>query len=92
MVRLKKRAERLRSLAERLDLPGEAVGAARLTVTDGRRALIENHRGILEFGPERIVIGTGAGKLILSGTALEIRGMDRHELLIGGDLQYAEWV
>ena len=89
---LKKRTGFIYGLEERLDLPEEAVaGAAKLTVTSGRRAFIENHRGVLEYGTERIVVGTESGKLILSGTELGIWGMDRHELLIGGKLQHAEW-
>lgn len=79
-------------LANRLELPEEAVaGAAKVTVTAGRKALIENHRGIMEYGPEKIVIGTERGKLSLSGSALRIMAMNQNDLLIGGDLQYAEW-
>ena len=70
----------------------EAVpGAARLSVTAGKRVLVENHRGLLEYGPERIVVKTEAGKLVLSGSGLGIRAMDRRDLLIGGKLQCAEW-
>ena len=91
MARLKKRTELLYELAERLELPEEiAAGAARLTVT-GRRALIENHSGILECDPERIVVNTESGRLLLSGTSLVIKGMDKGELLIGGRFQHVEW-
>ena len=89
---LRKHKKLLYDLSERLDLPEEAVAAAaKLTVTAGKRALIENHRGILEYGSERIVVGTDTGRLVLSGSALALKGMDRHELLIGGNLQHAEW-
>ena len=92
VAQLKKHTELMLDMAERLELPEEAVaGAAKVTVTAGRKALIENHRGIVEYGPERIVIGTERGKLSLSGSALRIMVMDRNVLLIGGDLQYAEW-
>ena len=44
-------------LTERLELPEEALlAAAKLTVTGGKRALVENHRGVLEYGQERIVV------------------------------------
>ena len=50
----------LPSLAERLELPEEALdGAAKLTVTAGRRALIENPRGILVYSRERIAVAFG---------------------------------
>lgn len=89
---LKKHTEMLCDLAARLELPAEAVaGAVKMTVTAGKRVLIENHRGILEFDTERIIIRTERGKLILSGTALAIRCMDGRDLLISGNLQHAEW-
>ena len=92
MVQLRKHTERMLDLANRLELPEEAVaGAAKVTVTAGRKALIENHRGIMEYGPEKIVISTERGKLSLSGSALRIMAMNQNDLLIGGDLQYAEW-
>ena len=43
------------SLADRLDLPQDALlGSGKLTVAAGRQVFIENHCGILEYGTERI--------------------------------------
>ena len=79
-------------LTERLELPQEALlGAAKLTVTGGRRALVENHRGVLEYGEERIVVSVGRGKLTVSGGGLGIEAMNRRELLIRGRIQSVEW-
>ena len=79
-------------LTERLELPQEALlGAAKLTVTGGRRALVENHRGVLEYGEERIVVSVGRGKLTVSGRGLGIEAMNRRELLIRGRIQSVEW-
>ena len=42
-------------IAERLDLPAESVaGVPKLTVTGRRRALVENHCGLLEYSHECI--------------------------------------
>ena len=57
VVALKKCKGLGEDIADRLDLPGEALlGSAKLTLTANRRALIENHCGILEYGPEQIQI------------------------------------
>ena len=53
--------------------------------------MVENHRGILEYSTERMVISLGREKLVLSGTGLRLLGMNRNELLIGGRLQNVEW-
>lgn len=82
----------LPSLAERLELPEEALdGAAKLTVTAGRRALIENHRGILEYSRERIAVAFGRERLSLIGEGLRIVAMNRKELLISGELKEVLW-
>ena len=45
------------SLADRLDLPQDALlGSGKLTVAAGRQVFIENHCGILEYGTERICV------------------------------------
>ncbi len=79
-------------LAEKLELPSEALGAAaKLSITGGRRALIENHRGIIEYGRERIVIGTEKGRIVISGQELLLSAMNKSELLIIGKINMAEW-
>ena len=89
---LKKHMRLMYDLAEKLELPEEAVtGAAKLTVTGAQRALIENHRGILEYGPERIFVSTERVRLLLSGTSLGIGGLARRDLLVTGKLQHVEW-
>lgn len=92
VAELKKMETLASDLAEKLELPEDALlGAAKLTVTAGRRALIENHRGILEYGGERIVVSTGRGKIILSGRELRLVAMNKNELLVSGRLQGMEW-
>ena len=92
MTGLKKQRELLQSLADTLELPAEALGAAKLTVTGQSRALIENHAGIVEYSAERIVVNAGGEKLVLTGTGLHLLGMNRRELLVGGSLQLVEWM
>lgn len=92
MAALKKTAALASDLAERLDLPEDALlGKAKLTVTAGRRALIENHRGILEYGTEQILVSTGRGRIRLLGSELKLLAMSGSELLISGKLSSVEW-
>ncbi len=78
-------------LAERLEVPGEALGELRVQ-TAGRTALVENHRGLLSLGEESIVIAGGRGRrLTLRGTGLRVQAMTKKEMLICGTLQAVEW-
>ncbi len=88
---MKKRKLLALDLSEKLQLPEEALlSAAKLTVTAGRRALIENHRGILEYGPNYIAVSTGEGRIGLNGSELRLLAMSGRDLLIGGHSQSVE--
>lgn len=78
-------------MAARLDLPAEAVSAApRITISGGDRVLIEGHRGLIEYGEERIAAaGTGC-TILIKGEALRMRAMSGRELVVTGRLWAVE--
>ena len=79
-------------LSQRLGLPEDlTLGAGKLTLVAGKQALVENHRGLLACGSERMVIRLPRGKLSLTGTGLSIQAMNHQELLIAGRLTAVEW-
>lgn len=89
---LNKLAAVAQELTDRLALSEDLVFAsAKLTVIAGSKILVENHRGIMEYGTERIVIGINRGKLCLSGRDFTIDAMNKNELLISGKLQCVDW-
>ena len=74
-------------LAGHLALPEELLpGTARLTLTGGNQVRIENHRCLLSFTPDEIEVGCGRLRLRIRGADLELRGMERKELLIAGTI------
>lgn len=89
---LKKLAAAAQELSDRLAINEDIVfGAAKLTVIADSRILVENHKGIMEYGAERIVISLGRGKICLSGSGFAIDAMNKNELLISGKLQCVDW-
>lgn len=53
---------------------------------DGR-VLIENHRGVLEYGLEHIRVKVSFGSLVVSGQNLHLRHMTQSRLVICGKVQ-----
>ena len=89
---MKKLRELPYELADKLELPEDVLlGSAKLTVTGGRSAVIENHRGVLEYNAERIVVAVPRGKVCLDGTGLRLKAMNKNELLVGGHIRNIEW-
>ena len=89
---MKKLRELPYELADKLELPEDVLlGSAKLTVTGGRSAVIENHRGVLEYNAERIVVAVPRGNVCLDVTGLRLKAMNKNELLVGGRIRNIEW-
>ena len=89
---LKKLPDAAGDLSERLGLPEDLLFAsAKLTVIAGKRIMVENHRGILEYSPEHILLAVGRGKISLSGSDFVIDAMNKNEIIISGRLQCVDW-
>lgn len=90
MERKGKKESLLEKTAEVFDLPGDLVGLPRVEITGRQELRMENHKGILAYGPEEILVS--GGKLIVKvrGVGLELKAMNASELLITGTLLAVE--
>ena len=89
MSRVKRTVE---ELAQRLDIPGEALpGGVKLSIVDMRRVLIENHRGIMSYSEELIEIATAKGRIALRGDGMTLEAMNSGDILIVGKVASVEF-
>ena len=81
-------------LAERtaqiFDIPVEAVGLPRVELTGRHELRMENHRGILAYGKEEIMVSGGRLMVRVRGEELELKAMNGSELLITGTILSVE--
>ena len=70
--------------AEALGVPGETLGQMKLSLTGESHVLIENHRGLLEYGEEQISVSGGRLCLKVRGEGLSLVAMDGCSLIIKG--------
>ena len=83
-----RRSGLLEKTAEALDLPADALaGLPRLELVGDKELRMENHKGILAYGPEEIHVSAGAFLVKISGHELELRAMTGLELLITGKIE-----
>lgn len=80
----------LERTAQVFDIPGETVGLPRVELTGRHELRMANHRGILAYGPEEIVVSGGKLLIKVRGTGLELRAMTAEELLITGTVLSVE--
>lgn len=77
---------------ERYELPVEAAGVFRLTMTGNSRLNIENFRGLLEYSPENIIVDCKNLRLRIGGEKLYIIAMKKEGLIIGGQIFCVELI
>ena len=75
----------LEKLAERADLPAEAVvGVARITLSGRQQVLIEHHKGLLSYSESEVEVNCGLLRCRVRGDGLLLRAMTAEMLLITG--------
>jgi len=79
--------------ADTFDLPGEVLmDLPRITVIVGQRVVVENHKGLMDYGSNMILIAGGRVNLKLVGDNLELRAMNAQEISITGDVFSVEFI
>ena len=85
MKKEKSDATLIEKTANYFDIPIDVVaGVPRMTITGGRRLFVENHKGLLEYGPEMIAINGERVIIRVRGSGLELKIMTDDELLVTG--------
>ena len=74
-------------LLDQFDLPGETLpGQVLVEIAGENRVLIEQHRGIREYSPQRIGVCVRYGMVEICGSGLELRCMSKEQLVICGKI------
>ena len=80
----------LERTAQLFDIPGQTVGLPRVELTGRHELRMENHRGILAYDAQEIVVGAGKMMVRVRGRELTLGAMSARELLITGTIVSVE--
>ena len=73
------------------DLADEAIpGRPLVEIVDHCRVLIENHRGVTEYGQAMIRVKVKFGSICVCGSNLELARMTKGQLIISGTIGSVE--
>lgn len=72
--------------AQTFDIPGETVGLPRVELVGRHEVRMANHRGILAYGKEEIMVSGGKLLVRFRGEGMELKAMTGSELLITGTI------
>ncbi len=77
---------------EVFELPKELIlNTPRMTLVGNRDIMIENHKGIMEFGFERVRVSTGSGIVKITGSGLHIKEITSEDIIISGSIDSIEF-
>lgn len=75
-------------MARFFELPEEILlDLPKVTVLGDIQVLIENHRGLVLFRPERITVRTAKGLLTVDGRDLRVGAVDREAVILTGEIR-----
>jgi sporulation protein YqfC len=78
---------------ELLELPKELVlDIPRITIVGNGDMMVENYKGVIEYGSDRIRISTGIGAVKISGAGLVIKEITSEDIIISGGIHSLEYV
>lgn len=78
----------IQRVTELLEIPPEVlVNVPRVEVVGHLQFRVENHRGLEQYQPHRVVLRIPDGYLIVTGRDLVIGWIDRNELLVTGQVR-----
>lgn len=82
-----------RRLIDLLELPPDVIlDLPKLTMVGDRQLSLENHRGIIEYDPDRVRVSTNQGEIRVRGADLCIRSIAKEEILLAGQILAVEFV
>ena len=80
-----------RKLAELLEIPEDIVlDLPRLTLVGNIEVTLENHRGIVEYTPQKLRMALPEGELIISGEDLALVSLAQEEVIVRGRIKSIE--
>lgn len=80
-----KKSSILDKVAVAVDLPGEAMpGQPLIEIAGEKRVLIENHRGVVQYGETEICLRVSYGFVKIVGCGLRLLRMTRQQVIICG--------
>jgi len=71
------------------ELPGDLVfDLPRVTLIGNIEVTVENHRGLIHYSPDRVVIGFGQGQIVIGGQGLAIGSITPEEITLTGRVAF----
>ena len=90
----RKRLEDMKSaVSEMFDLPKEiTLNLPKISMIGSNQMLVENHKGIIEYTPQRIRVNSTVGVIRVQGHEMRLKNIAVDDIMITGGIQVIEFI
>ena len=64
----------------------DSIGGHKITIVDSKGVLVEGHKGLLDYGKNKISIKLKKGNIIINGENLSVIELNEEELFVKGNI------
>lgn len=80
-------------VSEAFELPKEiTLDLPKISIIGNIQTLIENHKGIIEYNPERIRVNSSIGVIRIEGKEMNLRNIGSDDIIITGEIKSMEYI
>ncbi|MGI6189032.1 MAG: sporulation protein YqfC [Clostridiales bacterium] len=81
------------TVSDMLELPKEiTLNLPKITMIGSIQMLVENHKGIIEYTPQRIRLNSAIGVIRVQGINMNLRNIAADDILVTGQIKIVEFL
>ncbi|NLA84836.1 MAG: sporulation protein YqfC [Clostridiales bacterium] len=90
----RKKLEIMKSnLSEIFDLPKDIMlNLPRISMIGNNQMMVENHKGIIEYTPQRIRVNSSIGVIRIQGKDMQLKNIASDDIMITGEIKILEYI
>ena len=92
-MRRKKIEDVKMKVSDAFELPKEiTLNLPKISIIGNIQMIVENHKGIIEYAPERIRINSSIGVIRIEGEGMNLRNIASDDIIVTGTIKKIEYI
>ncbi|MDD2503106.1 MAG: sporulation protein YqfC [Clostridia bacterium] len=81
------------TVSDFFELPKDiTLNLPRISMVGSNQMLVENHKGVIEYVPQRIRVNSSIGVIRVQGREMELKNIAADDIMITGDISMIEFI
>lgn len=92
-MRRKRLEDMKNAVSEMFELPKEiTLNLPKISMIGSNQMLVENHRGVIEYTPQRIRVNSSIGVIRIQGSEMKLKNIAADDIMITGGIKVIEFI